>query len=142
MDPSLTLECSYFEVVLAQLRKGMFLQCRWYQNLRCILHLLLSPCPDRLDLEPPAKRLLTVQGVSFQGAFSVSFLQLDVSTQTRCQDLSPFGRNYINQTATSPSSQLVSQICQSSINFENILKVQQVFEHNILWVFFFGTPPP
>lgn len=39
-----------------------------------------SPCPDRLDLEPPAKRLLTVQGVSFQGAFSVSFLQLDVST--------------------------------------------------------------
>lgn len=41
MDPSLTLECSYFEVVLAQLRKGMFLQCRWYQNLRCILHLLL-----------------------------------------------------------------------------------------------------
>lgn len=48
------------------------------------------PCPDPLELEPPAKRVLTVQEYLSRDRSVCPVLPLDVSMQTRCQDLPPF----------------------------------------------------
>lgn len=50
------------------------------------------PCLDPLELEPPAKRgrVLTVQEYLSRDRSGCPVLPLDVSTQTRCQDLPPF----------------------------------------------------
>lgn len=47
-------------------------------------------CPDPMKLEPPAKRVLTVQEYLSMDRSMCPVLPLDVSTQTRCQDLYPF----------------------------------------------------
>lgn len=46
-------------------------------------------CPDPLDLEPPTKRVLTVQEYFTRDHSMCPVLPHNVSTQTRCQDLSP-----------------------------------------------------
>lgn len=50
------------------------------------------PCPDPLELEPPAKRgrVLTVHEYLSRDRSVCSVLPLDVSAQIRCQDLPPF----------------------------------------------------
>lgn len=53
---------------------------------------VMIPCPDPLELEPPAKRgrVITVQEYLSRDRSVCSVLPLDVSMQTRCQDLPPF----------------------------------------------------